>query len=164
MFRVNDYVFYGSGGICKITDIQTAPLAGMPADRRYYIMQSLADKNGVIYVPVDSEGVFLRSLLTRDQAEQLIDEMEMVERLEESDNKLLRAKYTELMRLHDPREWVRIIKTVRYRIEHAPRVSETERTVAENAKRFLHTELSLALDIPEQDIENHILARVQKMA
>ncbi len=164
MYRINDYVFYGSGGICKIMDIQTAPLSGMPADRRYYIMQSLNDKNGVIYVPVDSEGVFLRALLNREEAEQLIGQIEGVGRIEESDNKLLRAKYNELMRLHDPKEWVRIIKTVRYRIENAPRVSETERTVAEDAKRFLYTELSLALGIPEGEMENYITSQIQKMA
>ena len=47
-FQKDDYVFYESGGICKILDIQIAPLEGMPADREYYVMRSIYDKSGMI--------------------------------------------------------------------------------------------------------------------
>lgn len=168
MFRTNDYVYYASGGICKIADIQTAPLDNMPPDRQYYVLNSLHDRNGVIYVPVDSDQVFLRPLLNRAEAEALLNKIPSVDTIEEPNVKLLRAKYVEAMRTHLPEEWVRVIKTVYRRAEvlgaRNQRLSESERSFAEDAKRYLYTELSLALDLLETDMEQYITDHIQKMA
>lgn len=106
MFEREEYVFHESGGVCKIADIQTAPLEGMPSDRDYYILEPLSDPNSVIYIPVDSDKIFLRRLLSRAEAEELLDRIPFVRTIEESNAKLLRAKYIELMKMHDPVEWV----------------------------------------------------------
>ena len=168
MFQKDDYVFYESEGICKIADIQLAPLDGMPSDRQYYILQSVHDRNGMIYIPVDSEKVFLRKLLNREEAQKLMDEIKQVSVIEESNAKLLRTKYIEAMHTHDPLEWVRVIKTVYKRMNADPqkpqRLSETERSFAENAKRYLYTELALALGLQEKEMEAYIIDYIQKMA
>ena len=71
-FQKDEYVFYASGGICKILDVQFAPLEGMPADREYYVMRSIHDKSGLIYVPTDNETIFMRHLLNAERAEVLL--------------------------------------------------------------------------------------------
>ena len=158
MFQINDYVFYESGGICKIADIQTAPLDNMPADRQYYVLQSVHDSNGVSYVPTDSDCVFLRLLMTRQEAEELLERIPYITVIDESNPKLLRTKYLDAMRAYDPVEWVRVIKTVYLRsterTSRAMRISETERTLADTAKRYLQTELALALGESEAEMEN----------
>ena len=168
MFERNEYVFHESGGICLIADIQVAPLDSMPPDRAYYIAKPLHDPNSVIYVPVDSEQIFMRRLLNRNEAEELLERIPFVRAIEESNAKLLRAKYIEAMHTHEPLEWVRVIKTVYLRANmpssRSFRLSETERSFFENAKRFLHAELALALGLAEQDMEDYITAHVQKMA
>ncbi|MBR2721494.1 MAG: hypothetical protein IKC31_05155 [Clostridia bacterium] len=168
MFQPNDYVFYESGGICKIADIQTSPLSGMPPDRKYYILTSVHDKNGVMYIPVDSENIFLRPLLSRTEAEALVEQIPSVVVFEEPTAKLLRTRYLEAMRTHLPVEWVRVIKTVFARTKNCvnrnQRVSDSERAFAESAKRYLYAELSLALELSEGEIEQHLAPRLQKMA
>ncbi|MBQ8309627.1 MAG: hypothetical protein IJX80_01275 [Clostridia bacterium] len=168
MFQKDDYVFYGSGGICKISDVRTAPLDGMPADREYYVMQSIHDANGMIYVPVDSDKVFLRPILSRKEASALLDRIPHVDAIDEPNSKQLRARYVECMQTHVPEDWVRVIKTVWRRANadarRGQRISETERTMAENAKRYLHAELALALGLCERDMEEYITEHVQKMA
>lgn len=167
MFQKDEYVFYESGGICKISDVQISPLDGMPADREYYVMQSVHDRNGIMYIPVDNDKVFLRPLMDRDAAEQLIGQIPSVEAIDEPNAKLLRAKYLDAMRTHDPVEWVRVIKTVYRRMTvggRAQRLSETERSLSENAKRYLYTELALALEMNERDMEQYIIDRIGKMA
>ena len=77
-FQKDDYVFYESGGICQILDIQQAPLEGMPADREYYVMRSIHDKSGMIYVPKDNENIFIRQLLNENGAESVFDEVSQV--------------------------------------------------------------------------------------
>lgn len=167
MYQINDYVFYESGGICRIADIQYAPLEGMPTDRQYYVMQSLHDANGIMYIPVDSDKVFLRRLMNRAEAEDFLSHIEAIGIIEESNAKLLRAKYIEAMHTHEPMEWVRVIKTVQARAAALPnsrtaRLSETERSFWENAKRYLHTELALALGMEVGDMESYITSYIEK--
>lgn len=170
MFQKNDYVYYASGGVCRIEDVCYAPLTGMPADRQYYVMRSLHDPTGMIYVPVGNENVFLRPLLTKEQAEALLDAIPTIPTIEEPNAKLLRGKYTEAMRTHAPEEWIKVIKTVYKRMQalaavsHSQRISDTERSFAEDAKRYLYAELSLALDVPAKEMEGYIRSHVEKLA
>lgn len=168
MFNRNDYVFHESGGICRIADIRLAPLDSMPPDCMYYVMKPIHDPNSVIYIPVESDQIFLRRLLNRDEAEELLDRIPFVRTIEESNAKLLRTKYIEAMHTHDPLEWVRVIKTVYLRSNqtssaHFRRISDTERSFFENAKRNLHAELALALGLRESDMEQYITEHIQKM-
>lgn len=169
MFQRDDYVFYESGGICKIVDIQVSPLDSMPQGQTYYVLQSVHENNGVMYIPVNSDKIFLRRLLTRQEADLLLDEIESIDAINEPNVKLLRNKYIEAMHTHLPKEWIRIIKTV-YKRTNADslrpvRISDTERSFGENAKRYLYAELALAFGIEPVDVEAFITNRIeQKMA
>lgn len=164
MFQKGEYVFYGAGGICKIFDVCKAPLEGMAADRDYYVMRSVHDPNGILCVPVDSESVYLRRVLTREQAMLLLDRIRDISPIESKNAKQLRTQYQECMQTHEPEAWVRIIKTVweRESGEEGRKLSDTERGFAESARRYLHTELSLALGVREEDMERYIAAHVEK--
>ena len=159
-FQKDEYVFYASGGICKILDVQFAPLEGMPADREYYVMRSIHDKSGLIYVPTDNETIFMRPLLNAECAEVLLTSFSQILPIVEENGKLLRTKYLEAMQKHDPHEWVRIIKTAYTRkkefSDRVQRLSEGERDLVARAKCFLYTELSLALDVPEKEMAERI--------
>ena len=170
MFAKGDFVFYASGGICRIEDIQRAPLPGMPQDRTYYVLRSLHDANGVSYLPTDCTTVFLRPILTQTEAEQFLKEANAVEIIDAEDAKALRSNYQEAMRKYQPGEWFRVIKTVRERAarqsENAKpvKLSETERSFGEAARKYLYTELSLALRLTEAPIEEYLFAENRKLA
>lgn len=155
-FQKDEYVFYESGGICKILDVQVAPLDGMPADREYYVMRSIHDKSGMIYVPRDNTSIYMRALLNAEGAEALLATLAQIEPIIEPNGKLLRTKYLEAMQKHEPSEWVRIIKTAYHRKNEFPdriqRLSEGERDLVARAKSFLYTELALALDVPDKEM------------
>ena len=155
-FQKDEYVFYESGGICKILDVQVAPLDGMPADREYYVMRSIHDKSGMIYVPRDNTSIYMRALLNAEGAEALLATLAQIEPIIEPNGKLLRTKYLEAMQKHEPSEWVRIIKTAYHRKTEFPdriqRLSEGERDLVARAKSFLYTELALALDVPDKEM------------
>ncbi len=164
MFQKDTYVFYGSGGICLVADVRTSPLEGMPADRVYYILRSVHDPNGIMYVPVDSDGVFLRPLMEALEANALLAALAEIAPIAAEDSKQLRAAYAAAMGEHDPRAWVRVIKTVRARLSSdagkGRRLSETERSYAEHARRFLVTELSLSLACTEAEAAERLEAEL----
>ena len=169
MFQVGDYVYYASGGVCRVADVCYAPLVGMPKEKQYYVLHSLHASNSVMYVPVNSETVFLRELLTKEQAMDLLDQIREITEIEEPNAKLLKVKYAEAMGKHDPVEWVRVMKTVHARVHHparqtkAQRISDTERSFAEDARRYLYTELSLILGVPVGEMDGYIKRHVESM-
>ena len=167
MFRIDDYVYYASGGVCLVSDICYAPLSGMSPDRQYYVLQSVHGAGGVMYVPVDSESVFLRRLLTKEEAEALLKKIPDIEGFDEPSAKALRQRYLEAMRRHDPEEWVRVIKTAHGRMQklaarsNSGRISDTERSYAEDAKRYLYGELSITLEVPLEDLRDFLRRQIE---
>lgn len=167
MFQIGEYVYYASGGVCIIADICYAPLSGMPKDRQYYVLHSVHDSNSVMYVPVNSETVFLRGLMTKEAAQSLLERISEIGVIEEPNAKILKGKYVEAMRQHDPDEWVRVIKTVYGRVRRLAeqsknqRISDTERSFADDAKRYLYAELSLTLNLSILEIEQLVRAQVE---
>lgn len=170
MFQIGDHVYYASGGVCCVANICYAPLDGMPKDRQYYVLHSLHDANSVMYVPVNNEAVFLRTLMSREAAEALLEQIPTIGEIDEPNAKILRGRYVEAMRQHDPVEWVRVIKTVYRRIRRlaeqskTQRISDTERSFAEDAKRYLYMELSVTLELPPREVEAFVRARVENPA
>lgn len=168
MFEKHAYVFHESGGVCRIVDICKAPLENMPSNRDYYVLRPLQDDNSMIYVPTDSDRIFLRRLLTREESEALLAQIASVEIIKEENSKLLRNRYVEAMRTHEPIEWVRVIKTVEARMvllaSRSQRLSETERSHMERAKRHLKGELSVSLEISESDAERLLVDRMKNLA
>ena len=86
-------------------------------------------------------------------------QLDDVEIIEAPDAKALRTNYQEAMGKYQPDEWFRVIKTIRERAARAAesarpvKLSETERSFGEEAKKYLYTELSLALHLSESQIE-----------
>lgn len=164
MFDKGTYVFHETGGVCLIADVCYAPLEGMPTDREYYVLNPVHDRSSVIYVPVNSDRIFLRGLLNAQEARALLAQISTVEVIAETNAKMLRTKYIECMKTHEPLEWVRVMKTVRARARtlsgRAVRLSETERAFAENAGRNLRAELALALGLEESRVETEIVGYI----
>ena len=170
MFEKGDFVFYASSGICCVKDIQRAPLAGMPEDRVYYILQSVHEQNGITYFPTDCTSVFLRPILTKKEATSFLQNTDRVVPIVAEDAKALRAQYQEAMKEYQPNAWFRVLKTIRERSDRlagtsrTQRLSETERSFGEEARKYLYTELSLALNLPDSQIEQLLFERESKKA
>ncbi len=165
MFEVNEYVFYGSEGICKIDDIVSSPFSDVKSDTKYYVLHSLHGGSNTAYIPFDGASSLIRSVMTKNEINSLIAKISSIELFEECPLKLLKEKYTIAIRSGDPSEWIRVIKTVQNRTingrDGGKKVSEAEKSFAENAKRFLHMEISIVLGIPYDDVENYIIEKMK---
>ena len=94
MFQIGDKLVYGGTGVCLVEDITTVDMPGGDKNRLYYILKPLY-QDGVIRTPVDNEKVFKRPILTREQAEELIDRIPTMQALpyHEKNLSLLRGYY-----------------------------------------------------------------------
>ena len=110
MFKVGDYVVYGNTGVCKIEDI--GPLSIGSSDKEYYTLVPVYGRNSKLYTAVDSDKVVIRPIMTKQESDALINEMEEIDALRIGDEKRREEIYKETMRTCDCKEWVRIIKTL----------------------------------------------------
>lgn len=166
MFQKGEFVIYGNDGICRVEEIGVP--TGLPVDRKgkqYYTLAPVFG-SGVIYAAVDTK-VFMRPILTKAQAEQLIDQIPHIqeEATAGQDVRALSEKYKGFLDTHQCEDLVRLIKTV-YRKEktmeeNGKKLAKTEQEYGKIAKELLHREFSVALDIPYEEVSEYITKRVE---
>ena len=160
MFSVGDKIIYGENGVCTVEKIEPLAMSGAPKDKLYYHLTPLVG-SGTYFTPVDS-GAYMRPVMSREEAEALIDAMPGIEPAICNDNRFnhVDAFYKDLFRLHSCEALVAIVKGLRSRMaERKTRSSRAEATMR-RAKDILHGELSVALGINIQDVEGYIQERV----
>lgn len=165
MFEKGECIIYGSKGICEVKDITKLDLDGVSKDRLYYILAPMNQKDSKIFVPVDSNKTVMRKLISRAEAEQLIESMPEIEEIWVENDKLREEKYRECMRTCECKEWVRIIRTLyarmQKRIAQGKKVTATDERYFKMAEENLYSELSIALEIPKEEMEKYIAEHIE---
>ena len=168
MFQKGELVIYGNNGICRIDEIGVPNLPMAASGALYYTLTPLFS-SGVIYTPVDTK-IFMRPILTKTQAEQLIDQIPEIqeESISIQDTRILIEKYKGILNTHQCEDLIRLIKTIytkeKLMQEKGKKLAKTEQDYSKLAKELLHREFSLALDIPYEEISNYITERIEKRA
>ncbi len=165
MFETGEYVVYGKNGICQVMGVTTMDMEGIPKDRLYYILRPEGSTEGKIFTPVDSQKMVMRRLLTREEAEELIDEIPAMEVLGVENEKMREETYKKCIRSCQCRELLRMIKTIRFRkrdrISRGKKATATDEKYLKTAEENVYTELSMLLDIPKNKMEDYIQDRIR---
>ena len=82
MLNVGECVIYGNHGLCKVRDILVPAFLEKGNEKQYYMMVSAVDAGSVIYVPVEGAEDKVRDVMSADDAEGLICDIEEVDELE----------------------------------------------------------------------------------
>ena len=168
MYKMGEYVIYGNNGICRIESVGVP--AGTPMARsgkEYYTLTPVFG-SGNIYAPVDTK-VFMRPILTKEQAEQLIEQIPDIqeETFEGKDVRALSEKYKGCLDTHQCEDLVKLIKTVYLKEkameESGKKLAKTEQEFGKLAKELLHREFSMALDVPYEEVEAYITKKVEAL-
>ena len=151
MYEKGQYIVYGIRGVCQVADIITIDHPVGPKGRLYYELHPYNQKDGKIVTPVDSEKTITRLLLTRPEAEALIQEIPQIKEMTVANDKQREERYKEALKTCDCRVWVSMIKALyprkQDRIEHKKKVTDLDERYFRMAEDYLNSELSLALDI-----------------
>ena len=92
MYKKGEYVIYGSSGVCQVGDVTTLDIDNVPKDREYYVLFP-KNNGGTIYVPVDVANTKMRKVITKEEAEQLIEKIPTIQPIEISNEKFLEESY-----------------------------------------------------------------------
>ena len=160
MFSVGDKIIYGENGVCTVESIGPLTMAGAPKDKLYYYLSPLIG-SGTYFAPVDS-GAYMRPVMSRDEAEALIDAMPGIQPAICTDNRFnhVDAFYKELFKQHSCEALVSIVKGLKSRMSDRKTKSSRAEATMKRAKDILHGELSVALEIDVKDVEDFIVSRL----
>ncbi len=167
MFNVNEYVVYKGSGVCRIIDIGTLDFGGMDKEKKYYFLRPVYAKESITYAPVENAKVPMRKVLTKDEAEALIEELSEIEMMNELNDKQAEQKYKEIFRNCDCREYLSVIKTIftknKVRMAAGKKITSTDERYYHMAEELLYNELALSLGKDRVLVEDHITDRLQSI-
>ena len=78
MFQKGEFIIYASRGVCEIIDISTINISGMNREKLYYFLRPVNDRDAKIFIPVESDKNRMRSILTEEEAQALIDSIPQI--------------------------------------------------------------------------------------
>lgn len=165
MFKVNDYIVYGSAGVCRVESVGPMSMGGSANGKDFYTLEPVYEKGSRVFTPVDNNKVIMRPILSQKESNQLIDEIVNIEILVIEDEKNREDIYKDALRKCDCKEWIRVIKTLHERIlnraEQGKKATSSDEKYLHLAKECLYGELAFSLDIPKEDVETFILDRIE---
>lgn len=166
MFEVGEYIVYGVKGVCRVEDITHIDISGADKNRLYYVLTPIGESSGKIYAPTDNQKVMMRRIISKEEADRLIDELPQIELLWVPDDKQREAKYKEALNTCDYRAWVSIVKTLylrkQERVSQGKKITALDERYMRTAENELYSELSLTLGVPKDEMENYIRDRLEQ--
>lgn len=161
MNKVNDYVVYKKD-VCKVKEIRENKLNGSS----YYVLVPVFDESLIIDVPVDNKMGYLRDLLSKKQADNLIDNIVNIEPLENIDSKYIENTYKELFHNGTHEDLIKIIKTTYLRnedrLKNKKKISEKDSDYFNQAEKYLYNELSIVYNMSFEEIKEYIIHKVEE--
>ena len=106
MYKENDYLVYKKD-VCKVREVRKNKMNG----KDYYILIPINDESLIIEVPTDNRMGFIRNVISKEEAENLIKKIPEIETLENIDDKYIEKTYKELLYNGDLEDLIKIIKT-----------------------------------------------------
>ena len=160
MFSIGDKIIYGENGVCTVSKIAPLDQSGASPGRLFYHLEPLIG-SGIYFTPVDS-GAFMRPVISREEAEALIDAMPSIAPAICRDNRFnhVDAFYKELFRQHSCEALVAIVKGLRERMNEKKTKSSRAESTMKRARDMLNGELSLERGMEVSEVEDYILSRI----
>ena len=155
MYKIGDYVIYGTNGVCEIEDITEKPFEGAPRDKVYYVLL-VVNTGSRMYVPLELGNAKMRKVMNKAEAQSLIKQIPNIKPLELDDDKQVEETYKEILHSNECTDLIRLIKCIHNRkverLEQKKQVTSTDRKYMELAEDALYLELGTALGIKKSEV------------
>ena len=169
MFNIDDVVVYGSTGVCKITDIGTPQFHGVDKTQSYYTMKPVFG-DGVIYCPVENSRVFIRGVISKNEAEKLIEAIPNIKAAayHNRSTQLLTEHYSKALNSHNCADLIELLMSIYQKkqdlINQKRRLGQVDERFMKRAQNLLYGEFAIALGIEKDAVESYIFSKVEGKA
>ena len=163
MFKVSDYVVYGSTGVCQIIDISKEK--NLRNDEiQYYVLQPVYNNKMVIKSPVNNQKILMRQIITKDDVSSLIADMPKEQAIWINDDKQRIENFKAALRTGKSEEWIKIIKTIYLEKEEkivvGKKLMKIDEDIMKTAEKQLYEEFAIALNISPDKVGPYIIEHI----
>ena len=164
MFKKGAFIFYGTVGVCRVNDISSMDFSGN--DRLYYSLTPSFENDTTIYIPVDSDKVMMREIMTRQEAEHFVLSWPDIDCPQHANYREQTAAHQQILKSGNSLELGSMIKEISRQTCSGKRsgkpLSGHQRDVIKLAQKLLFGELSVALDIQPEEVPNYIEMQTER--
>lgn len=160
MYQVGQCIIYGNTGVCRVDGIVEKPSLGL-----YYVLKPIYE-SGTIYTPAEHPKVFMRPVISRSEAEQLIDQIPQVVAEPDRTRNLqeLREHYRTAIGSHSCADLIRLTMSIYQKKKEQERMGrrfgQVDERFMKQAESILFGELAIALGISREEVPNYISKRL----
>ena len=167
MYEIGDLIVYAGEGVCRVEEIGVPPMTGINKQRQYYTLKPLY-RAGMVYAPVDTQ-VFMRPVITREDAEALIDRIPEIEPevYENSNLRFLNEYYQAQLQNYNCEGLIKLIRSTYAKREvmigRGKKLGLVDERYMKRARDMLHGEFAVALGIERADVPGYIEAKLGEL-
>lgn len=159
MFKIGDYIMYGVTGVCKVTDIIKEKYFNNEED--YYVLEPVyATTETIIKIPVANKKVFMRNIISKEDIDNLIEEMPLEKEVWIDDERERNYKFKSMVRSGDYKQWSTLIKTIFLKREEkkleGKKITQEDERLFKSAEKLLNEEIATILHISPDEVPQYI--------
>ena len=151
MFEKGEKIIYGKTGVCVVEDIAERAVPG--GKRLYYTLRPLYQSGNVIFAPADSDKIFMRPIITRQDAEKLIEDVPKIREFsDETEIRSCEELLSFAIMLYERRKKARRMKR---------KLSFTYGNRLHRAEQVLFGELAAVLEVEPESVPGLLFAAIK---
>jgi len=166
MYNKGDLIVYGNAGVYRVEDITTLKgVSYAEKNKKYYVLKPLFTE-GVVYYPVDSDKIYTRPIISKEEVEKIIDlipELESKEIVCDSVSELT-DYYKSVFANHNCKNLIELLMSLYQKRQMAKeqkrKLSQIDETYFKQAENQLYSEFAAALGIDKNEVEEYIQSRL----
>ncbi len=164
VLKIGEKVVYGKTGVC-IVEGQCEKELVRNQKKQYFVLKPLGSDNSTIFAPIDGNKVFIRPIITKDEADKLISKIPEITEAS-ADIELTREQYEAMIATHNCEDLVglsfRLYNKKKNALENRKKPGFVDERYMALAEKLLFGELAAALDIPFDEVKAYIGKKINK--
>ena len=148
MYQIGELVQYGNSGVCKVEEIVQG-IPGLEQNVPCYLLIPVSKKDGKIYSPIEMGETKMRRILSKEEANELLEKAWKNEGLSIVNEKQCEHIYREELHSGDCYRWLLLLKTLYarkiIRMIAGKRVTATDERYMKNVEDRLKEELNIII-------------------
>lgn len=168
MYQKGDYVVYGTRGVCLVEDVTKIDWGAdcITSGKLCYKLAPRFAKGSTIYAPVENGKTMIRSVMTGEEAQAVLEEVGGLKTLWVKDEKEREKSYKSALLSGSSMEWSRIVKTLYLRKRERQKSGKGMTCIDERylhiAESILFGEMSLPLKLSVKEVERRYFQGVNE--
>ncbi len=160
MKKIGDYVIYRKE-VCKVVNIKEKHFQ----NKDYYVLVPIDDESLRIDVPIENKNGWLRELISKDEAENIIKKIPKIDMIT-CNEKMIEPQYKMLLSEGSHESLIKIIKTTylrnKDRLDNKKKISDKDNYYFELAEKYLYNEFSVVLGMDYEQTKKYVIDCVRR--